>query len=117
MPAGKSELYAEDHYPFLQCSFGSYYHDDSYFPLQIICLTVVDGRWAACAWDFVKKQVTMFAPSNRAYKKQDNWLLHKQILSRLHGGLQKCCEEYFNRWDVGWEQWVYVFLCCSNPAR
>lgn len=77
---------------------------------QILAMAIVDRNWCVIAWDFKRRQITMFARADQPHTSLSRWDLHKQVVVIMNGGLRLCLHSFFDGWTEDFDGWTQVFI-------
>ncbi|TVU50528.1 hypothetical protein EJB05_01902, partial [Eragrostis curvula] len=74
------------------------------------CVAYISGKWAACAWDMMRLQQTLYAPCFSSKASKEGWEKHKDVANNLLKAMKLCTARFFEGWEINWKQWTQVFV-------
>jgi hypothetical protein len=78
---------------------------------------MVENKWSSFAWDFKRRQLTIYAPSNKSGK----WDPYVKVADLLNIAIRRCIEHFFDGWKVDWNNWATVYKQhtqnCETPTN
>ncbi|KAL6591453.1 hypothetical protein ACP70R_049956 [Stipagrostis hirtigluma subsp. patula] len=81
-----------------------------------LTMVQIEKKWAAIAWDFKRKQITVFAPGHHPHFGSGKWSGHEKVVSVLHKALGNCLNTFFDGWAYPWVDWPKVFIDSKNKG-
>jgi hypothetical protein len=71
---------------------------------------MVENKWSSFAWDFKRRQLTIYAPSN----KTGRWDPYYKVADLLNAAIRRCIETFFDGWEADCDKWATVYKSNSQ---